>query len=121
MKTVSFTATCGVNAGYNESNSNAKQGVAQVAWQQAAEEVYASSGVYVSAIITEAKVIYSKNWGCPVGGEAIIIIQGELNPEFATEKKYKEGVIQTLQKLKEELGQTTAQVVFHEVEMEYLK
>ena len=123
-KTVSFRIAAGIAAGYYHNLA----GVADAAlankvgelWQKLAQKEFEKSNVYVPAIITPASVIYSTDWGCPVGGEAIIRIEGSCNPQFADPEEFRAAVLRIAEALKKELQQSTLTVEFFESELVYL-
>ena len=120
-KTISFTATLGVNQGYAHANEleTAVEAVAKE-WQKAAALVLSESGVYVGAVIKDSKTVYHTDWGCPVGGEVTAEISGVCNPEYTAVAAYKEAVVKCLGECAVVLGQSTTQVVFNEGNFVYL-
>jgi len=120
-RTISFTATLGINSGYGHANEN--ESTMQVVgreWQKAAAEVLAESKIYVGAVIKDSRTVYHTDWGCPVGGEVTAEISGVCNPEYTAVEAYKEAVVKTLEKCAVALGQSTTQVVFNEGDFVYL-
>ncbi|MFA5183939.1 MAG: hypothetical protein WC456_00250 [Patescibacteria group bacterium] len=122
MKTTKFFASLGVVPGYGHDNATDASAVdiAGNAWQAAAAGVFAEQKVYVGAIITPARTVYHKDWGCPVGGELTVLITGERNPQYTAEENFKTAVVETLKRTAQALKQSTTQVTFQEVDMEYL-
>ena len=58
-----FMTTIGVNPGYSENNNISKSSkIVGELWQEAAEKLFEQNEIYVSAVISEAIVIYSRNW-----------------------------------------------------------
>lgn len=121
-KTVKFFASLGVVAGYGHKNETTEPAelIAGKAWQEAAAEVMTATGTYVGAVITPAKTVYHLDWGCPVGGENTVLITGECNPEYTKIDDYKVAVVETLRQTALALNQSTTQLTFSEVELEYL-
>jgi hypothetical protein len=120
-KTISFTATLGVNSGYGHANeTQSAMQVVGAEWQKAAAEVSSESGVYVGAVIKDSRTVYHTDWGCPVGGEVTAEISGVCNPEYTAVEAYKEVVVKVLEKCAIALGQSTTQVVFTDGEFVYL-
>jgi len=124
-KTTKFFASLGVIAGYGHDNTveavaEAPELMAGKVWQEAAAAVMEATGTYVGAVITAAKTVYHINWGCPVGGEATVLITGECNPEYTKIDDYKAAVVEVLKQTALSLGQSTTQLTFIEVEFEYL-
>jgi hypothetical protein len=125
-KTIGFTIVCGVAPGYfhNMKGVAAPELAAKIAtlWQEVAEKHFAETNIYVSATVTPGAVVYSPNWGCPDGGESIIMIQGVANPEFVKNlEDYRDVVLQIAKELKNKLDQSTLTVEFIEKELAYLK
>lgn len=121
-KTVKFFASLGVVPGYGHENvtdANAIE-IAGNAWQGSAAKVFTETGTYVGAVVTPARTVYNKDWGCPVGGEITVSITGECNPEYTKLDDYKKAVIETLRQTALKLGQSTTQLTFQEVEFVYL-
>ena len=124
MKTIKFFASLGVVGGYGHNNvaitdANAVA-IAGKAWQQAAGAVMKKYGTYVGAVISPARTVYHKDWGCPVGGEITVAITGECNPVYTDLTAYKAAVLKVLKRTAKKLGQSTTQLTFSEVEFEYL-
>lgn len=130
MLTIKFSATLGVIAGYSHNNLTVESGalspaqiVAEV-WQQEAGKIYASTGVYPGAVVSDSLTVYHRDWGCPVGGELTAIITGEANPEFIQPEKFntfKASALACLKSCAAILGQTTTQMTFSEVDFFYIK
>ncbi len=119
MKTLKFTATFGVVAGYGHNNDNEANAASLVAktWQKAAAEMFAAKGIYVSAVVNESKTVYHESWGCPKGGEKTATVSGEANPAFVQDTtKWKQAVIEVCSLVKKELKQSTVAVSFSEVD-----
>ena len=125
MKTLSFRIAVGVVEGYFH---NVK-GVAESAlvykvselWQELAREEYNKSFIYVSAVAQPGAVIYNQEWGCPTGGESIVVLSGSANPTFVKDLDvWKNVVIELGKKLKKELKQTTLTIEFFEADLVYL-
>jgi len=121
-KTIKFFASLGVIPGYGHDNvtDSSAVDIAGNAWQEAAAAVFSSTGTYVGAVITPARTVYNKDWGCPVGGEKTVGITGECNPEYTDLAAYKAAVVETLKRAALALGQSTTQLCFLEAEFEYL-
>ena len=125
MKTLSFRLVVGVEKGYYH---NVK-GVAEsalvhkiaVLWQELAKKEFNESEIYVSAIAQPGSVIYHTQWGCPQGGESVVVLSGSANPNFIEDLvAWKETVIKLAKELKERLKQTTLTVEFQETDLVYL-
>ena len=121
MRTVKFSATVGVNEGYSHNNEikNPLEIVGTL-WQEIAESHYKKCNIYISAIITDSKTIYSPNWGCPTGGEDTITISGSCNPEFSNPEDWRKSVISVLKEMKEKLKQSTVTIEFWEIDSVYM-
>lgn len=121
IKTISFSATLGVNQGYGHANeAQSAMEIVGAEWQKAAAEVNSESGVYIGAVIKDSKTVYHTDWGCPVGGEVTAEISGTCNPAYTAVEAYKTAVVSCLEKCAKALGQSTTQVVFTEGDIAYL-
>ncbi|WP_066506970.1 hypothetical protein [Abyssisolibacter fermentans] len=122
-KTLCFKITTGVNKGYfhNNDKRNSLDLVCSI-WQSIAGNEYNESGIYITAAAVEGKVIYNELWGCPKGGEDIVILSGMMNKEFVKDKKlWKETVLKLTKILKDELKQNTITCEFNDVDFYYFK
>ena len=119
-QTQEFELVIGVNEGYfhnNEININIYK-----LYQEVAEKIYKEEGTYISATITESKVIYSASWGCPAGGEIVYSIKGTRNPQFVDDfEKYKKATEQIVKILASELKQSTFTLSWKNLELNYFK
>lgn len=122
MKTEKFTATLGIASGYGHENQGISDPlmIAGSAWQSAAKMVFEENGIYVGSVIKPAHTVYNTDWGCPQGGEITVEISGERNPEYTPEEGWKDTVIKILRLTAKELGQSTTQLTFSEVDFVYL-
>ena len=125
VKTVEFTATIGIVAGYGGEQilieaAKVDSKAMAIAWQEAAAQVMAKTGVYVSATINSSAALYHTDWGCPIGGEPTYTVCGSLNPQFGEEKAWKEAVLQVVELVKQRFNQSTVTVNFREVTQVYL-
>lgn len=133
VKTISFSATLGINPGYGHSNQKVSaMEIVGKAWQEAAAQTFQETGgykkdaqgrqkgVYVGAVISDSKTVYHTDWGCPKGGEQTALITGECNPEYTSIEAYKAAVVATLERCAKKLEQSTTQVRFAEVDLAYL-
>jgi len=123
MKSVKFSATIGIVSGYghnNESNDSAAAIVAKV-WQESAAKIFAETGVYVSATVSESLTVYHTDWGCPVGGEKTATVEGSANPQFVEDvNKWRKIVLKIVKVVKATLQQSTIVVEFSEIDHVYL-
>ena len=119
-QTQEFEVIIGVNEGYfhdNESNINISK-----LYQEIAEKIFKETKIYVSAVITENRVIYSAVWGCPADGEVVYSIRGTRNPQFVDSfEKYKEATEKIAKILASELNQTTFTLTWRDAELNYFK
>ncbi len=123
MKTKKITAVIGINEGYghnNESSLNPVELVSQL-WQETAQTVFESCGVYVSCVATLASTVYSIDWGCPKGGEITVRLETSANPDFVKNlDKWQEIAISIIAQLKEDLKQSTVAIEVSEIDFIYL-
>lgn len=119
QKTERFTITMGVTAGYFHNNENESEDVYDI-WSKYALEEFNNTGIYISAVINENKVVYNADWGCPKGGETVFTISAERNPQFVTDKEqYRQVVENIATKVGAELQQSTFTIVWSDVELNY--
>lgn len=96
-------------------------------WQDAAQKQYMKTGIYVSAIISEAKVVYRVDSGSPVGGEHAVDVRADGNPVYSDElseseyfKVWKDTFLTIVEEVAEKLNQTTVTIKFSDGELVYL-
>ena len=125
MNTVEFEAVLGVNPGYNHDNDVVDVvdvvALAVAAWDAAAEEELAAGGMYVPAAVTPGKAVYRQAWGCPQGGEVVVVVSGACNARFDDPAAWRDSVVAVARRVKVSLGQSTVRIVFRVVEDEYLE
>ena len=112
-----FEITLGINKGYGHNNEYVTDFEAD--YQAIATDIYKRTGVYVSAVITPAKVVYNVDWGCPDDGEDVYIIKGVNNPQFTEPDKYKDAVTKLIEKLATAFEQSTVTTTWSTVDMVY--
>ena len=126
MKTTKFTATIGVVSGYaGEAAIEAAKAYSMrdmgAAWQKAAAEVMASTGIYVSAVINTSAALYHTDWGCPVGGEPTYTISGSRNAQFCSDDEaWRNEELKVVRIVKETFKQSTVTIEYESIEQEYL-
>lgn len=121
--TIKAVSVIGVNEGYGHDNEqvNAMQ-VLIDAWQKQADSVFELTGIYVSAVVSESRVVYKKEWGCPEGGEVVFTVESTMNESFIKDSHaWKEAVIKVVKAVKQELKQSTVTLEFSTVDMIYLQ
>lgn len=112
-----FEITLGINKGYGHNNECVTNFEAD--YQAIATDIYKRTGVYASAVITPAKVVYNVDWGCPMDGEDIYVIKGVNNPQFTEPDKYKDAVTKLIEKLTTAFKQSTVTTTWSTVDMIY--
>ena len=118
--TQEFELVIGINQGYNHNNDSSIN--IYELYQEVAEKIYKEGGTYISATITESKVIYSAAWGCTAGGEIVYSIKGTRNPQFVDDfEKYKKATEQIVKILGSELKQSTFTLSWKNLELNYFK
>lgn len=118
--TQEFELVIGINQGYNHNNDSSIN--IYELYQEVAEKIYKEDGTYISATITESKVIYSASWGCPAGGEIVYSIKGTKNPQFVDDfEKYKKATERVAKTLASELKQSTFTLTWKNLELNYFK
>lgn len=124
----SFEAVFGINHGYFHNNGLAVPADELVAsvWQRNMAVEFANSGILVSSVVTAGRVAYLPEHGCPVGGEVIATVKGQMIDKFmpmrlgsdaySNETKYMNAVIRIVEDVKQELHQERVQVTFNNVD-----
>lgn len=112
-----FEITIGINKGYDHNNECVTD--FETDYQAIATDIYKRTGIYVSAVITPAKVVYNVDWGCPMDGEDVYVIKGVNNPQFAEPDKYKNAVIKLIEKLATTFEQSTVTTTWSIVRFVY--
>lgn len=122
METISFKLIIGVNEGYNNNSDEINLTAVNELWLEKAAAVANSTGIYISGISSLGRALYRHEWGCPEGGEPVVIFTGSLNGEFCKNAEaWKQAVREISLGLKEDLKQTTATLEFSSsIDMEYL-
>ena len=121
METIKFKLVIGVNEGYNNNSSKVDLTTVNELWLEKAAAVANSTGIYISGISSLGHALYRHEWGCPEGGEPVVIFTGSLNSEFCKDAEaWKQAVRKVSLDLKKDLNQTTATLEFSSVDMEYL-
>jgi hypothetical protein len=121
MDTISFKLVLGVNEGYTDNGSEVDITSINELWLEKAEAVANSTSIYISGISSLGHALYRHEWGCPEGGEPVVIFTGSLNSEFCKDAEaWKQAVRKVSLDLKKDLKQTTATLEFSSVDMEYL-
>ena len=112
-----FEITLGINKGYYHNNESVIDFEAD--YQAIATDIYNQTGIYVSGVITPAKVVYNVHWGCPMDGEDVYVIKGVNNPQFAEPDKYKKAVTKLIEKLATAFEQSTVTTTWSTVDIVY--
>lgn len=128
MITVKFRATIGVVAGYGHENTGINESTVMETWIQKAEEQMTKTGIFVSAVATPAKALYSHNWGCPQGGEAVFVFEGSLNTSFKPAEieigeyaaAWQKAVLNIVEMVSGEFQQSTSTLEFMDETLLYL-
>lgn len=118
-----FEFTVGVNPGYFHDNKVCDPlKVVADAWGKCAEELFGEVGLYVPSILISGKAVYRSDWGCPAGGEDVVIVRGAMNPEFHKDpKKWADCVSEICVNVQDRLEQKTSTLVIQECYFLYLK
>lgn len=112
-----FEITLGINKGYGRNNEYVTDFEAD--YQAIATDIYKRTGVYVSAVIIPAKVVYNVDWGCPDDGEDVYVIKGVNNTQFVKPTNYKEAVMLLIEKLATTFEQSTVTTTWSTIEFVY--
>lgn len=114
--------TIGINPGYFHNNT-AQENLVQFnnLYMKVAAEVLEQTGIYISAVSTESKCLYHREWGCPDGGEETFSVTATRNPKFCPDSNnWVNSVVEVVKRLKAELKQSTVTIEFSKVQILYL-
>ena len=75
----------------------------------------------VAAIGMLSRCVYSTQFGCPPGGEPVMIFQGNCNPKFDDLEKYKSCAKLVLFEVAWKMKQATTQITFFDSELLYVQ
>lgn len=119
-KTTGFIFTIGTCPGYFHDNNVESIDVVSKKYIEIAEKVYATTGLFISAVVNASKCLYHTGWGCPQNGENTYTFQGIRNPNFCKDdSKWREAVQSIVAELKKEFKQSTVTLEFMEKEFIY--
>lgn len=123
MNEHAFEFVVGVNPGYFHDNPcSTPLIVVSDAWNKAAEQCLADGGSYIPVVMHEAKAVYRREWGCPIGGETVVVVSGVRNPEFnPVPVQWSACVTLICETVRTLLGQTTATLRITPCHFAYLK
>lgn len=115
--------TIGINPGYFHNNNTVQGNLMQFnnLYMKVAAEVFEQTEIYISAVSTESRCLYHREWGCLDGGEETFTVTATRNPEFCPDpNKWVNSVVEVVKRLKTELKQSTVTIEFSKVQILYL-
>lgn len=89
-------------------------------YQEEAEAVFAETGVFVTAVMQPARMLYRNEWGCPPEGEFGYALHGVRNPRFTEREPFLQALEQLTERLKTRLGQAAVHLEVYETSLVYL-
>lgn len=57
-------------------------------WEKEMAATLADTGFTVSVVMTDAKVLYPAENGCPAGGETVVVLSGSSNPKHVSPDRF---------------------------------
>lgn len=119
---IRWSMSLGVNAGYDLTDQK-KMKIEDICaiYQDVAKEVFEDTGVYISAVCNDARIVYHIEWGCPKGGEFAYTFTGSCNPFFSEKEKYTQALQMVAKLMKEKLHQSTVLLEIVPAHIEYFK
>lgn len=118
-ETLAFELYLGKRPGYHHGNKGEHEDVALV-YQEEAEALYKDRGIYVSAVLGDHLALYRPEWGCPEGGEEVVVLRGVCNPLYCSDKDgWRHAVHELACRLSQRLRQTTFSLVFMNIRLVY--
>lgn len=119
---LTFTATFGVNEGYGEHvSAPVDRKLVAFGVSDAIAYVLKKHGVVVGCTVTEGRVFYPAEFGCPLDGETVVVVSGAANPKFTNEQGWRVAAIALVQVLKGFLKQSRVTMTFQQAETIYLE
>lgn len=114
--------TIGTVPGYNHDNSKAWTLNGFTTWLQEFmdEWAYNDNKKYISWLVIPAKTVYKKEWGAPVGGEDVFVLQASYTSEYDKDISiidWRNNIKNCAKEIKSTLHQSTARVQFTESEV----
>lgn len=107
FNSVKWSMMLGTTGGYDlaEQNAMPESEFADL-FRAVAEEVYAETDVYISAVINASRALYRTEWGCPDGGEFSYTLTGCCNPRYVSVDDYPNALEEAVQPMKTRLRRT---------------
>ena len=111
FNTIKWSMMIGTNSGYQLSEQKAmpENEFADI-FRAVAEDVYAETGVYISAVMNATRALYRSEWGCPDGGEFSYTLTGCCNPLYVSTDDYLNALEKVVKRMKIRLCQTALYV-----------
>jgi len=106
--------------GYDDSgwNMEKRRMLLHKTWEKEMERTLMETGFTVSTVMTDAKVVYRQEDGCPVSGENVILLSGSSNPRFVLPDRFDEYVAAVeamILRVQEAMEQTSVRIEFVEL------
>ncbi len=121
IETESWTLSIGTTPGYDPgAQARMPEAAFAAVYLACAEEVYGETGIYLSAVMKETRVLYRGEWGCPADGEPCYELRGTRNPQFAEKEPYEAALMKLVLQLKERLGQRAIYLELQPTRMWYI-
>lgn len=118
---LTFSATFGLAPGYGDHTAHAHDGLVADAVHEAIHRVQQVSGVVVGCIVSDARVFYPREFGCPAIGERVVVVSGAHNPKFCGVDSWREAATAVVELVKEFLKQERVTLTFSPAEVVYLE
>lgn len=119
-QSIMFNAVFGITPGYgglnlfSHTDALAKVSIAWQTWMKAEQNV---TGILVTAVLTEANVVYPTEFGCPIDGEIAVQATGVWNPKFnVAPYDWKQSVLRIVWGVKSTLQQERVTLFFQHTE-----
>lgn len=119
--TKEFTLNFAVEAGYAHENKSIDLVKVSEKLNEIANEVEEKTGLYISGMLSENKVIYKTDWGRPIGGENGLTYVSTANPAFVEDlQAWENACLEFAKQVKETFQQSTVTIIMKEVGITYL-
>lgn len=87
-------------------------------WEREMAATLAETGFTISVVMTDGKVVYPADNGCPVGGETVVVLSGSSNPKHVSPDRFDDYVAAVeamILRVQDAMDQTSVRIEFVEL------
>lgn len=119
VEAIGWSVAMGLIPGYGHGNGGMslddRRDMLASQWASIMPHVEANTGFLVSAMLSDARVLYPTSLGCPPGGEHVVVLSGSSNPTKVTADQfdaYVAAVETAVHLLRDAMGQNSVRIEF---------